>query len=582
MDGDTAANETFARVLSRHLGRLKGLVGAQAIAGSEGTWKELARFGRIGTEGLEAELAAFDPAAGGTVRPLAEGQGGWRASYSCAGAQLQLYVVVVFAQLSPTELQTVLVELEQRIGWVLVEAERATGKAVSDTALSVEIGAAVLIEAAEAASRDMLADQWIARLEKALGPDLVGVAWVEDHTPRLAAISGGNFVHQPSQSRSALEVLATVAVERRSALVVRADEATGAAAEALAELQVAQALALPVYEGDPCRAAVICLWRDPGATVPDPSAADLIGKVLGEALKIQSRSHPSLVHRGWNWGRGLARTVLGRRALKLKLALVLVAAVLMVAAVVPTTHRPAFNARIEARDRLIVAAPFDGFLMEAPVQLGDTVAPGRVLIRMEDSDLRLEASRLAAEAEQLQTAAQNARARREMAEARNLDAKLRQNRVEAALVEDQLARATVTAERDGLIVGGDAPKRVGGRVRLGETLLELAATDSLATQVLIDEDWVADLPENATGTLLLAAWPDRPIPLRLTRITSETEQSDGANAFVAWLDFDQMPDFPLKDGMRGIVRVDAGSASALQRFGRGIGRWVTRTLWRWE
>lgn len=286
--------------------------------------------------------------------------------------------------------------------------------------------------------------------------------------------------------------------------------------------------------------------------------------------------------RGRAWAGGLVRRIFGRRALKLKLAGASIAAVLILAALSPTHHRPAFTARIEARDRLVIAAPFDGFLAEAPVQLGDTVRPRQVLIRMEDSDLRLESSRLAAEAEQLQTAAQNARAKRQMAEAHNLDARLAQNGVEADLTAGQLERALVRAARDGLIVAGDAPKRVGGRVRLGETLPELASTDSLAVQALIDEDWVADLPPGAQGTLLLAAWPDHPMPLRLTRITSQTEPSEGVNAFVAWLDFDARPDIPLVDGMRGIVRIEAGPTSALGRYGRGIGRWVQRSLWRWN
>ncbi len=583
MESEAQGSVEFAKVLSAHLGKIRGIVGCQAIGGQDGRWKELARFGRVpANDRIEAELAAFDPLAGGAVRPTGADRAGWYATYSCAGPTVQLYVVILLDPLAPAELQTVLAQVEQRIGWVLVEAERVYARSAGNSALSVEIGAAVLIEAAEAPSRTVLADQWIARLERALGPELVGITWVDDHKPRLSAISGGGIVQQPSTNRSAIETLASLAVEQRSAVSLDASTATSRMAEAMAQLQATRALCVPIYEGDACRSAAVMLWADPAARVPDQPAADMIGKVLGEALTIQARSHPSVLWRVRNWLVGFLQTVFGRRALKLKIAALGVAGAMILAALTPTTHRPAFNARIEARDRLVIAAPFDGFLSEAPVQLGDQVTPGKLLIRMEDSDLRLEVSRLAAERAQLQSAAQNARALRDMAETRNLDAKLRQNAVESALVEDQLARATVSADRAALVVSGDAPKRIGGRVRLGDTLLELATKDSLATQALIDEDWVADLPEHATATLLLAAWPDRPIPMHLTRITSETEQSDGANAFIAWLDFDQVPDLALMDGMRGIVRVDAKPASVLQRFGRGIGRWASRTLWRWE
>ncbi len=583
MEQEALGNAAFAKALTAHLGKIRGLVGCRAIGGQEGRWKELAQFGRLpSTEGLEAELVAFDPQAGGAVRPLGAGKAGWCATYSCAGPTVQLYVVLLLDDIAPAELQSVLGQVEQKIGWVLVEAERAFAQSAGHAALSTEIGAAVLIEAAEASSRMVLADQWIARLERALSPDLVGVTWVDDHAPRLAAISGGGIVSQPGSKRSAVETLAHHAVERRSAVALDVATALPALREAMAALQAARALCVPVYEADPCRAVVVLLWSDPAARVPDQAAADVIGKVLGEALVIQNRAHPALLLRARHWIFDVVRLVFGQRAVKLKLTLLAIAVVLGVAALTPTIHRPAFNARIEARDRLIVAAPFDGFLAETSVQLGDSVAAGKILIRMEDSDLRLEASRLVAERQQLLSALQNAQAQRNTAEARNLDAKLRQNEVEAALVTDQLARASVTADRAALVVAGDGPKRVGGRVRLGDTLLELASKDSLAAQALIDEDWVADLPENATATLLLAAWPDRPIPLRLTRITSETEQSDGRNAFVAWLDFTKAPEVALMDGMRGIVRIDAKPASVLQRFGRGIGRWVSRTLWRWE
>ncbi|PZX49689.1 multidrug efflux pump subunit AcrA (membrane-fusion protein) [Cereibacter changlensis] len=569
----------LGQALARHLGKLNGLIGCQAILRHEGGgWREVARLGRIASDGLEAELAGFDPQAGGTVRPL-EGGKGWRAGYACAGPSVELFVALTLGEMPAAELQTRLTQIEQRIGWLLVEAERSVARSAQDAVLSTRIGAEVLIEAAEAASRAQLADQWIARLERALTPDLVAVCWVAGHAPKLAAISGGGLATQPSRQRSALEQLAEAAVEARGALILDAGDGPE---EALAVLDAGRAMALPVYDGDPCRAAVVLLWRDPAAVLPDAEAAGLIARVLGEALTIQGRAHPALLRRFGNWLSGLARAIFGRRALKLKLAAVILAAGLLAAALTPSQHRPAFDARIEARDRQVIAAPFDGFLAAAPVQLGDAVAPGQELVRLEDSDLRLEGSRLAAEAEQLRTAMQNARAQRDTAELRNLTARLSQNTVEAALVGDQIARATVTADRDGLVVAGDAWKRVGSRVRLGDTLLQVASLDSLATLALIDEDWVADLPPEAPGVLLLAAWPDRPIPLHLQRITRETEATDGANAFVAWFDFEAPPEMALMDGMRGIIRVEAGPTTLLGRYGRGIGRWFERSLWRWR
>ena len=588
MSAEELAGAGFARAFARHLGSLKGIVGGQAIAcawqdaaeGEAPEWRELARLGRIDTAGAEAELAEFDPAAGGTVRPVEGGQGGWFASYSSAGPGVHLLVRLALGPLQPAELQAVLSQVEQRMGWLLVEAARATERQQRSLVLSTEASAAILLGASEAANRTALADQWIARLERALAVDLIGVCWLVGHRPQLGSISGGGVIQQPGRQRSAIEALAGATVEARSASIFKATE--GRIGQALHELGAAQAVCLPVYEGDPCRAVMVLLWRDADAEIPDENASDLISRVLGEALTIQSRAHPALALRLRNWLLATGTALFGARALKLKLALLVIALALVIGALIPSRHSPAFAARIEARDRLLVAAPFDGFLAESPVQLGDRVSAGAVLMRMEDNDLRLEGSRLAAEAEQLANAVQTARAGRDTAAVRDLDARLGQNRVQTALVESQLARASVTAARAALVIGGDAARRVGGRVRLGESLIELATVHSLAVQVFIDEDWVAALPESAEGELLLSAWPDRPIPVTLERITSEAQQVEGSNAFVGWMRFDLPGDLPLMDGMRGIVRVDAGATSLLGRYGRGVGRWVSRTLWRWN
>ena len=352
----------LGQALARHLGKLNGLIGCQAILRHEGGgWREVARLGRIASDGLEAELAGFDPQAGGTVRPL-EGGKGWRAGYACAGPSVELFVALTLGEMPAAELQTRLTQIEHRIGWLLVEAERSVARSAQDAVLSTRIGAELLIEAAEAASRAQLADQWIARLERALTPDLVAVCWVAGHAPKLAAISGGGLATQPSRQRSALEQLAETAVEARGALILDAGDGPE---EALAVLDAGRAMALPVYDGDPCRAAVVLLWRDPAAVLPDAEAAGLVARVLGEALTIQGRAHPALLRRFGNWLSGLARAVFGRRALKLKLALLLLAAGLLAAALTPSQHRPAFDARIEARDRQVIAAPFDGFGVEA-------------------------------------------------------------------------------------------------------------------------------------------------------------------------------------------------------------------------
>ncbi|MEC7964662.1 MAG: HlyD family efflux transporter periplasmic adaptor subunit, partial [Pseudomonadota bacterium] len=233
------------------------------------------------------------------------------------------------------------------------------------------------------------------------------------------------------------------------------------------------------------------------------------------------------------------------------------------------------------QDRRVISAPFDGFLSEAPYQLGDVIAPGSLIVAMEDSDLVLQVAQVTSQLEEISSEIQTARAQRDTARVQSLEAQARQVRVQLDLAEQQLQQARFTAEATSAVVGGDAWRRVGGRVRLGEALLELAATDRFRLLVFVDEDWIADLSPGDQGTLLLTAYPAMPIAVTLDSITTDPQLRDGRNNFAAWMRLDQLPDVTLLDGMRGVVRVDAGETTMLQAYLRGSLRWLRRSLWRW-
>ena len=64
---------------------------------------------------------------------------------------------------------------------------------------------------------------------------------------------------------------------------------------------------------------------------------------------------------------------------------------------------------------------------------------------------------------------------------------------------------------------------------LGDPLIELARPGSIAVRAFIDETWVLDIPEGCDGlAVLLAAFPDQPIPVQLERITTEAQMRDGS------------------------------------------------------
>lgn len=581
----------FQAAVTKHLSDVAGLRACHAFI-QEGTtaWQEAARIGPVIDDYAPATLAKFDPLGGGAVTPLADG-GGWLASYCCSGVDINLCLLFYLGPIAPQELQTQLQSLETKTGWLLVAAIKSQQGRAKDLALSVDLGAQVLLDAAQAHSDAQLADQWIARIERSLSPDLVAVLWVNGDEPRLAAQSGGGLREHPSRAAHALQDIARLTIEQRIAVDYDASASSSGALSAqtyetlqtaAAHLAVARALSLPIYLNDNCRAVVICLWQNAKADLPDASAADLIAQVLSQSLAVQSRAFPNFSRKLGNWIMARARAVFGRKGAKIKLFAAAFVLILVILSLIPTIARPPFEARIEARSRFIVSAPFDGFLADAPYQLGDTIVQGTPVLALDDGDFRLQLARQTAESQRLQGEIQAARSARDTAKVRTLDAQLQQTQIAIDLLDHQLAQTQFVAAIQGLVVGGDAWRRIGGRVRLGEPLLEVADPQSYGLAIFIDESWVAQLQAGTQGALLLAAYPNREIPVRLQQITADASNQGGVNVFASWAEFDAPADLQPLEGMRGIVRLDAGPTTMLGSYTRGLRLWVRSMIWRWQ
>jgi multidrug efflux pump subunit AcrA (membrane-fusion protein) len=592
------------RAVRSHLSGLQGLRGVQAFIGQAGDWTEASCRGAVPPDIHRRVLASFDPDAGGAVEAL-EGKGGWLATYMLGGPGLDLVLILVMDSLDPAELQARLPMIESKVGWLMVAALADRQAAGDSRAQGSEIGAQILLDAAQARTRRILADQWIARLETAFRPGLVCVQWVVNGTPKLVALSGGGLIERPSDARGDLEALAKIAIANRAPLLVSAEtdqlsaknadlvqaandepvavgrtDRRDAAFGLVERLGARRALILPIYEREETAAVVELLFErdnDHGLRV---EGAEVIATLLGEALAIQGRAHPRVFRRIGVWLLDLIRAIFGKTAWKLKFAVALIAMSLLVASVVPSNYRPSFTARVEAGDRRIVSAPFDGFLSDAAFELGDRVEAGSLLVALEDSEIRLTIAQLQAGLSQTEAELQAARAARDTAQVRLLEARREQSIAELALVHRQLELSRFEAPSDAIIVGGDAWRRIGDRVRLGEPLLELAAADSFRILAFVSEDWVAESVPGTEATALLTAYPDRSIPVRLADIGADPQTRDGTNTFPVWFEIIDPLDLKILDGMRGVVRLEIGERSVLEAYSRGIRRWLDRFLWR--
>ena len=306
------------------------------------------------------------------------------------------------------------------------------------------------------------------------------------------------------------------------------------------------------------------------------AVAVLAGPVLEDKLELER----------WFAGRGAGLVETGWRRLTERghgtFKLVTSALVLLLAflAIAEQEFRVTARAVVEGAVQRAAVAPFQGYVADAPVRAGQTVAAGDVLATLDDRDLALERVRWASEEEQVAQKYRDALARRERAEAVILAAQLRQAQAQLALVEEKLARSRIQAPIAGLVVTGDLSQRLGSPVEAGETLFEIAPLDAYRVVIQVDERDIAYVQVGQTGRIALTGRPGRPIGFKVGNVTAISEQQDGRNVFRVEAEVDASAG-ELRPGMEGVGKISVGERSILWVWTHRATDWLRLSLWRW-
>ena len=132
----------------------------------------------------------------------------------------------------------------------------------------------------------------------------------------------------------------------------------------------------------------------------------------------------------------------------------------------------------------------------------------------------------------------------------------------------------------GLIVSGDLSQQLGGAVRKGQNLFEIAPLDAYRIVLQVAESDIAHLAVGQAGELVLTALPDRVIPFRVTLITAVAHTEGGRNVFrVEATPEAAIPD--LRPGMAGVGKVSVDEARLVRIWTRRFVDWSRLQLWSW-
>ena len=235
---------------------------------------------------------------------------------------------------------------------------------------------------------------------------------------------------------------------------------------------------------------------------------------------------------------------------------------------------------IEGLVQRVVAAPFDGYIKDAPVRPGDLVEAGALLGMLDDRDLKLEHLKWSTEKDQYIKQYNEALANHDRAQIRILRAKIAQADAQIALLDEQLVRCRITAPFDGVIMSGDLSQSLGAPVEQGQVLFEVTPLDDYRVIVEVDERDIAVIEVGQSGELVLSALPDESFPFFIETITPVTTAKEGRNYFRVEGFLEQAPVL-LRPGMEGVGKVSIDRRRIIWVWTHRAVDWLRLQLWRW-
>ena len=353
-------------------------------------------------------------------------------------------------------------------------------------------------------------------------------------------------------------------------------------AEAARTLQVQALLSMPlVANGETIGVMTLERNAGPAFDAAEQRIARAVGVILGPVWGLQRANERSLWQRLRDAGRSALQATFGPRHPGFKLLLSTAAVFLLSVTLIQADHRVSARTVIEGSTQAAAVAPFEGYVAEGLVRAGDTVKQGQPLARLDDRDLKLERARWSAEREQLQRRFQAAMAQADRSAMGVLAAQINQSEAQLSLAEEKLARATLIAPFDGLVVSGDLSQSIGTPVEQGKLLFEVAPLEGFRVVLQVDDRDIARLALGQRGALVLSSLPDQNLPFTVRTITPVATQHDGRNVFRVEAHIDGGNAARLRPGMEGIGKVTVGERSLIWIWTHRFFDWLRLSLWNW-
>lgn len=341
---------------------------------------------------------------------------------------------------------------------------------------------------------------------------------------------------------------------------------------------------LPVAD-ESGRALIGALSLEFGDTrAPDPQVVrfvEHIASLLAPGLDARRQLSAPITGRVATALSATHRKPLGNTPPRRRLFTLLAGGLVAAALFTPLPDSVVADARIEGARQRVLSAPVDGFVGTVHFKPGDRVAAGDVMVSLDDRELSLERDKWLSQVQQYERQYSKALASGEQAPIAIERARLAQARAQLEATREQLARMTLRAPFDAIVLDGDLTQASGAPVQRGQTLMRLAPAGEHRVIIAIDERDVGRVQVGSSARLVLAAHSTSKLDLTVDSINPVARLSDGNNYFDASARLDQ-PTPLAQPGLVGVARIAAGSRSLLSRATTRLQQWLRMAIWRWQ
>jgi multidrug efflux pump subunit AcrA (membrane-fusion protein) len=343
-------------------------------------------------------------------------------------------------------------------------------------------------------------------------PHAIAVAWLQSgRDARVAAVTAVADVDANGEIAQAVRRL--VKEHLIGAETDQLHELTPSQAASWPPRMPQQALCLPLGRAER-RLGGLILFRDaPWLPAEAILATHLADATAFSAARFAGNRRSRLARAGWRiWA--------------------LAAAALALLGIVPVSQSALAPAEIVALGPHVIAAPYGGVIKDILVSPNAAVKAGQPMFRLDDTEIRGKYEIATRELEVANAELLAARQRafgdsKSKTEAAVLERRIDLRRAEIAYYSELLARLTVTAGSDGVVLMGDPDEWAGKPVKVGEKVMTLARPNETQLQAWVPVDDAIALSVGAPIRFFMNVDPLQPIEASLQQTAYEAEMSPG-------------------------------------------------------